>query len=82
MSFLNDYLTILPGFSMPVCEFDSRCRWFQTLPPNSPIAGLSHISEHCVPGDGCHGMRVCLQGRPGGNSKETILWINGSEFTW
>lgn len=66
---------------MPVGQGDPCSRGVQSLPPYPSVAGLAHVGEHCVFGDGRHGVRVGLQGRARSHAEETVLWVDGPEFT-
>lgn len=74
-------ITLLPGFAVPVRECDTSCRGGQALPPHSSIAGLTNIGEHSVFGNGGHGVGVGLVWGAGSHAKETVLRVDGSQFT-
>lgn len=74
-------VTLLPGFAVPVCECDTSCRGVKTLPPHASITGLANIGEHSVSGNGGHGIGVGLVGSTWSHTEETILWVDGSQFT-
>lgn len=74
-------VTLLPGFAVPVCQGDSSCRRVQTFPPHSAVTGLTDIGEDGVFGNGGHGVRVGLVRGAGCDAKETILRVDGSQFT-
>lgn len=65
---------------MPVRERDPGRRGVEALPPHSSIAGLAHVGEHSVFGDGGHGVRVGLVGGAGGHAEETVLRVDGSQL--
>lgn len=66
---------------MPVRECDPSCRWVEALPPHSSIAGLANVGEHGVFGNGGHGVGVGLVRGAGCHTKETVLWVDGSQST-
>ena len=66
---------------MPVCEGDAGGRGGKSLPPHSSIAGLTDVGEHCVFGDGGHGVGVGLVRGARSHAEETVLWVDGPQFT-
>lgn len=66
---------------MPICKCDPSRRRVESLPPHSSIAGLTNVGEHGISSNGGHGIGVGLVRGAGCHTKETILWVDGSQST-
>lgn len=74
-------VTWLPAFSMPVCQCDPCRRGVESLPPNSPVTGLTHVGEHCVLDDGRHGVGVGLVRGARSHAEEAVFRVDGPQLT-
>lgn len=66
---------------MPVGDGHSGRGGVQALPPHSPVAGLAHVGEDGVLGDGGHGVRVGFVRGAGRDAEEAVLRVDGSQFS-
>lgn len=65
---------------MPVGEGHSGRGGVQALPPHAAVAGLAHVGEDGVLGDGGHGVRVGLVGGAGRHAEEAVLRVDGPQL--